>query len=134
MNPLRAWNKPAALLEQAVGLAALGGVWYWWLGIAESNTGRLVLSLAVLILLLAGTWLLVRRGRARLAADAGESSPVVAVLLLAMSFAAAYWLIWWIPEIAGLRAQMASVAVRFGAAFALVVTFWANLLGTLRRA
>jgi hypothetical protein len=134
MNPLRAWQRPVALIEQATGVAALGGLWYWWLGIAESTTGRLALSIAVLLALIAGLWLLVKRGRARLsdAAQPGSAGQgMAALLLLAMSFAAAYYLIWWVPEASGLRAQMASVAVRFGTAFALVVTFWANLLASI---
>jgi hypothetical protein len=134
MNPLRAWQNPAAMIEQAAGLAALGGLWYWWLGIAESTAGRLALSAAVLLALIAGLWLLVKRGRARLAGPSQPGSAgqgFSALLLLAMSLAAAYYLIWWVPEVSGLRTQMASVALRFGAAFALVVTFWANLLGSL---
>ena len=136
MNPFRAWTRPAAMLEQMAGLAALGGLWYWWLGIAESTTGRLLLSFAVLLLLLAGVWMLARRGRARLA-DAAETGSMggtlTALLLLAMSVAAAYYLIWWVPELKGMSGQMASVALRFGAAFGLVATFWANLLASLAR-
>ena len=136
MNPFRAWTRPVAMLEQIAGLAALGALWYWWLGIAETTTGRVLLSLAVLLLLLAGVWLLVRRGRARLADPDQPGSTGVAftaLLLLVMSLAAAYYLIWWVPELKGMWGQMASVALRFGAAFALVATFWANLLGSLAR-
>lgn len=130
MNPFAAWKRPLAMLEQAVGLAALGVVWYWWLGIAESSTLRFLLSLLVLAAIVGGLWLLVRRGRARLSGPLAGPA-LVAALLFAMSLAAAYYLIWWVPEVSGLRAQTASVAVRFGAAFLLVVTFWANLLGSM---
>ncbi len=134
MNPFRAWTRPVPMLEQIAGLAALGGLWYWWLGIAESTTGRLLLSLAVLMLLAAGAWLLIQRGRTRLA-EPGQSASMgaafTALLLLILSFAVAYYLIWWVPELKGMWGQMASVALRFGTAFALVATFWANLLGSL---
>ncbi len=136
MNPFRAWTRPVAMLEQMAGLAALGGLWYWWLGIAETTMSRALLSLAGLLLLLAGVLLLVRRGRASLGdTDRAGSMGVTltALLLLMMSFAAAYYLIWWVPELKGMWGQMASVALRFGAAFALVATFWANLLGSLAR-
>ena len=134
MNPFRAWTRPVAMLEQMAGLAALGGLWYWWLGIAESTTGRLLLSFAVLLLLMSGVWMLVRRGRTRLS-DAAQTGSMgvtlTALLLLAMSVAAAYYLIWWVPELKGMWSQMASAGLRFGAAFGLVATFWANLLGSL---
>jgi hypothetical protein len=136
MNPFRAWTRPVAMLEQIAGLAALGGLWYWWLGIAETTISRALLSLAGLFLLLAGVLLLVRRGRARLGSTDQTGSmgvTLTALLLLVMSFAAAYYLIWWVPEVKGMWGQMASVALRFGAAFALVATFWANLLGSLAR-
>ena len=136
MNPFRAWTRPVAMMEQIAGLAALGGLWYWWLGIAETTSGRTLLSLAGLVALLAGVWMLVRRGRSRLA-DAAETGSMgvtfTALLLLAMSLAAAYYLIWWVPEFKGMGSQMASVALRFGLAFGLVATFWANLLGSLPR-
>jgi len=134
MNPFAAWKRPVAMLEQVVGLIALGGVWYWWLGIAESTIAKTLLSIVLFVLMLGGLWLLVRRGRARLASQPGSMGQSLAALLfLAMSLAAAYHLIWWVPEITGLRGQMVSVVLRFGAAFLLIVTFWTNLLGSLSR-
>lgn len=131
MNPFRAWTRPVAMIEQTVGLVALGSLWYWWLGIAESTTLRLLLSATVLLAMLAALWLLVQRGRARVAGSAGPA--LVALLLFAMSLAAAYFLIWWVPAISGLRGQTVSMVIRFGTAFALVITFWANLLGSMAR-
>lgn len=134
MNPFRALTRPAAFAEQAAGLAALGAVWIWWLGIAESTAGRLLLSGAALLVLVAGFWLLVRRGRARLADPGQPGSPAqvfTALLLLAMSIGAAYFLIWWVPGFEGLRGQMVSLVLRFGAAFLLVALFWSNFLAAL---
>ena len=130
MNPLAAWKRPVAMIEQAAGLAALGWLWYWWLGLAESTTPRVLLSLLLLCTILGGLWLLIRRGRARLA-EAAAGPGFVALLLFVMSLAAAYYLIWWVPGFTGLRAQMASVGIRFATAFLLVITFWGHLLASL---
>lgn len=134
MNPFRALKRPAAFAEQMLGLGAIGGIFWWWLGIAESTTGRVMLSAAALVAIVAGLWILVHRGRARLADSAQPGSvaqSLSALLFLAMSVAAAYWLIWWVPAIEGLRGQIASMVVRFGAAFLLVALFWSNLLAAM---
>jgi hypothetical protein len=136
MNPFRAWTRPLALVEQMIGLFLLGALWYWWLGIAESTTARLLLSIAALAAFIAGIVLLIRRGRSRLGDPANPGSTgktLAALLLLFMSLCAAYYLVWWVPEVSGIKGQMASVALRFGAGFLLVVTFWANLLSTMSR-
>ncbi len=131
MNPFRTWMQPVAMLEQAAGLAVLGGLWYNWLGIAESSISQLLLSAATVLAMIAIAWMLVKRGRTRIAPSAGPA--LVALLLFAMSLAAAYSLVWWVPGVSGLRSQTISVVLRFGAAFVLVVTFWANFLGSLSR-
>ena len=131
MNPFRSWTRPVAMLEQAAGLAVLGGLWYKWLGIAESSVSQLLLSVSTVFGMLAITLMLVARGRTRIAGPTGPT--LVALLLFAMSLAAAYYLVWWVPSVAGLRSQTISVALRFGVAFLLVVTFWANFLGSLAR-
>lgn len=136
MNPFRTWKHPIAVLEQMVGLAALGALWYWWLGIAESNISRSLMSLAAVFAMLAVLAATIARGRKRLSepeAPGSAGQTLTALLLLAMSIAAAYFLIWWVPGIAGLRGQIVSVVLRFGLAFLLVVTFWANLLGSWGR-
>ena len=134
MNPFAAWKRPVAMLEQIVGLIALGGIWYWWLGIAESTISRTLLSVSVLLPMVAGFLFLVRRGRSRLARQPGSTGQsLAALLLMAMSLAAAYYLIWWVPGISSLRGQMVSMVLRFGAAFLLIITFWTNLLGSLSR-
>ena len=56
---------------------------------------------------------------------------VVGLFATPTGIAAAYYLIWWVPAISSLSGQTISVVLRFGAAFALVLTFWANLLGGL---
>ncbi len=128
MHPFRVWTRPAAMLEQAVGLIVLAGLGYKWLDIAESSLAQLLLSMATVLAMIAIALMLVKLGRGRIAAT---SSPgIVAWLLFAMSLAAAYQLIWWVPSLTGLRGQSISVALRFSAAFVLLVTFWANLLGS----
>lgn len=136
MNPFRVWKQPVAMAEQALGLAALGAIFYWWLGVAETSMGQFVISALGLLVLLAGVWWLVRRGRVRVAAEsaAGASERLGAVVLLGLCGFAAYHLVWWVPGVEGMRAQIASLVVRFGAAFLLVVTAWANLLGAFRPA
>jgi hypothetical protein len=134
MNPFLVWRRPGAMLEQIAGLAVLGGAWYWWLGITESSVSRLLQSASVLLAILALLLAIVRRGLARLSDPAQPGSAgqnLVAMLLLAMSIAAAYYLVWWVPGITSIRGQVVSAVLRFGAAFFLVVTFWGNLLGNL---
>ena len=129
MNPFRTWTRPVAMLEQAAGLAVLGGLWYKWLDIAESSISQLLLSAATVLAIIAIAWMLVKRGRSRISPSSGPA--LVALLLLAMSLAAAYYLVWWVPGVTGLRSQTISMVLRFGAAFVLVLTFWANFLGSL---
>ena len=132
MNPFRVWRRPVAMLEQVAGLATVGGLWYWWLGVAESTIASFMLSIFVLLLMIVAAWLLIRRGRQRLGGESNSTGQsLTALLLLAMSLAAAYYLIWWVPAISSLSGQTISVVLRFGVAFALVLTFWANLLGGL---
>lgn len=134
MNPFRALKRPAAFAEQALGLLLAGGIFWWWLGIAESSASRLLFSASALLALVAVLAVLIKRGRTRLA-DASEpgsgAQAITALLFLAMSIAAAYFLVWWVPAIEGLRGQIASVVLRFGAAFLLVVLFWSNLLAAM---
>lgn len=135
MNPFQALRRPLAFAEQCLGLALLGGIWFWWLDLAESTTGRLIISGLTVTAIAAGVWLLARRGRARFAspenqAAGGAGQAIAAALLLAMSIAAAYWLVWWVPAIDSLTGQVVSIVLRFGAAFLLVALFWSNLLAS----
>ncbi|MBM3795456.1 MAG: hypothetical protein FJW31_15645 [Acidobacteria bacterium] len=132
MNPFRVWKQPVAMAEQALGLAGLSVIFYWWLGVAETSMGQFVVSALGFLVLLAGVWWLVRRGRARVAAEApagGTGERIGALILLGLCAFAAYHLVWWVPGVEGMRGQLASMVARFGAALLLVVTGWANLLG-----
>lgn len=134
MNPFRVWKQPVAMAEQALGLAGLAAIFYWWLGVAETSMGQFVLSALGLVALLAGVWWLVRRGRTRVAAESagGMSERIGAIVLFALCGFAAYHLVWWVPGVEGMRAQLASMVARFVTAFLLVVTAWANVLGAFR--
>ena len=125
-----------AVAEQALGLGGFGAIFYWWLGVAETSMGQFVVSALGLVALAGLAWTLIRRGRLRVGGgappDAGER--LGAAVLLALCVFAAYHLVWWVPGVEGMRAQLASMALRFGSAFLLVVTAWANLLGAFRPA
>ncbi|MEZ5351697.1 MAG: hypothetical protein R2762_03610 [Bryobacteraceae bacterium] len=121
---------PGVIAESAIGYAALGAVFYWWLGFAETGGLALLLSVATVALLASGAVVLTRRARQRLASGerAGAMGGVISVLVLLAALAIAYWLVWWVPEFTGFTAQAASMAIRWGAGYLLVVLAWLNLL------
>jgi hypothetical protein len=126
----RVFRHPTLIAEQAIGYALLGAAFYWWLGFPESGIFALLLSLAAIALIAAGAVLLARHARACFPATASGScvDGIVSLLLLLAALAAAYFLVWWIPGIESFRGQAASMAVRWGIAYLLVVIAWLNLL------
>ncbi|MEZ5403312.1 MAG: hypothetical protein R2729_26770 [Bryobacteraceae bacterium] len=126
----RVFDHPVLIAEQALGFAAIGGVFWWWLGFPESGTAALLLSIAALVLMIAGVVALVRRARAKLAgAPANGSDGIVSLMLLIAALAAAYYLVWWVPDLTGFGAQAVSMAIRWGVAYLAVLLAWLNLLG-----
>ena len=108
------------LLEQGLGLVVLGALGWYWLGVPESSAGMTVLSLVVFLLLVAGLVLLARRG----VKQATERRSVAWLLGIPV----AWLLVKWVPAFEGFNMQAASMAVRFGLAFVLVLLGWVTAL------
>lgn len=115
---------PRLLLEQALGLAAIGGLAYWWLGWPEGSVPQLLVSVLAIAIMLAGTVALALRGRSLVTGQ----RKLGAVIGLVVCGIAAIALINWVPGVSGFRAQATSIALRFGAAYLLFVVAWVSLL------
>lgn len=127
---LFAWKHPRVLVEQVLGWGLLCGLLYWWLGLAESSISQLLLSAGGVLVILAVLVLLVGRIRRMAAASPVRPALVPALVTLGGSILLAWWLVWWIPPVQGLRMQMISAALRFGVAYLLLVTFWVDLVAS----
>jgi len=118
------------LAEQTAGWATLVVVTWWWLGLQESSWFWALISLCAVVLVIAGAALLAVRARRMV--FSGEprslSRTAVGVIVFAASLALGYLLINWVPKIEGLAGQLASVILRFGLAYLLVLFAWLNLL------
>mgnify|MGYP000876579219 CR=1 FL=1 len=107
-------------LEQALGLAGLGAVTWFWLGIAESNTLVLMASVLLFLLIVAGLVWLARRALYQL-----TERWHIAWLL---GFPVAWLLVQWVPGFQSFTTQAASMIVRFALAYLLFVVGWVTLL------
>lgn len=108
------------LLEQGLGLIVLGALGWYWLGVPESSVGMTVVSLMVFLLLVAGLVLLARRGVRQTVAR----RPIAWLLGIPV----AWLLVKWVPTFEGFSMQAASMAVRFGLAFVLLLLGWVTAL------
>jgi len=107
-------------IEQAIGLATLGALVWFWLGLAESSTLVLMGSVLLFFLIVAGLVLLVRRGLRQLT----QRWPIAWLLGVPV----AWLLVTWVPGFQSFTGQAASLAVRFALAYLLLVAGWVTLL------
>ncbi len=107
-------------IEQAIGLAALGALVWFWLGLAESSTLVLMGSAALSLLIVAGLVLMVRRGLQQLT----ERWHIAWLLGVPV----AWLLVHWVPGFQSFTGQAASLAIRFAVAYLLFVAGWVTLL------
>lgn len=107
-------------IEQAIGLAAIGVLSWFWLGIAESSILVLMASVLLFLLIVAGLVLLARRALCQL-----TGRWHIAWLL---GFPVAWLLVKWVPGFQSFTGQAASMIVRFTLAYLLFLVGWVTLL------
>lgn len=118
------------MAEQAVGIAAILAVLYWWTGLPEATALQVALSFAVLAACAAGFIVLAVRGvrRLRPVSPVGIAGWLGTLLAFAMGLRFATWIAWWVPQTSGFTLQAASMVLRFGLGYFVAVASWAGLL------
>lgn len=122
-------------VEQAVGIAAVLGLFYYWTGMPEGSGGEVALSALLLVAALVIFALLARRGLLQLRSATPAKLPWPAHLVLfPMALGFAYWIVWWVPVLSSFGAQASSMVLRFAAGYLVVVAGWLGLLRAVSRA
>jgi hypothetical protein len=116
-------------LEQALGIAAALWAFYRWTGMPEGSGGEVALSALALLasvgLLVFCAWRGYRQLRSQ--PPGGPAWPIH-LLLFPLSLGFAYWIAWWVPQLEGYGAQLASMLVRFALGYVVAVAGWVGLL------
>lgn len=117
-------------LEQAVGIAAILGILYWWTGLPEGTGLQVAISFGLLFASLAAFGFLARRGirNFRQLPPLGTLAWLAALGYFLVALRTAYSLVWWVPEVQGFTAQAFSMTARFGLAYLAVTAGWTGLL------
>jgi hypothetical protein len=112
-----AWAVPGHLV--------LLGVFFWWTGIPDATRSQVLLSAAAAIAWLAAFVILQRKIFEGAKWEAVRQPKLwAAIVLFAASLIAANLIANWLPNVAGLGWQLASMALRFGLAWLLINAAW----------